>query len=63
MGAEILFLKGINMYAVTYYINGCRMRSVFKTRREAIWKADELLEMGFVYGIRITHVSKNAKPY
>ena len=27
------------MYAVTYYINGCRMRSVFKTSREAIWKA------------------------
>lgn len=51
------------MYAVTYYINGCRMRSVFKTRREAIWRADELLEIGFVYGIRITHVFKNAKSY
>lgn len=51
------------MYAVTYYINGCRMRSVFKTSREAIWKADELRKMGFVYGIMITHVSKNAKPY
>ena len=51
------------MYAVTYYINGCEMRSVFKTKREAIWKADELLEMGGVYGIKITRVSKNAKPY